>query len=85
MNDQTFSLVPFGKDSTLPDLEVIGTISRRDPFLLVQFTLLGAVDQVVLPAPSDAPQRKDNLWESTCFEFFIGIKNAASYWEYLSV
>jgi hypothetical protein len=82
MNDQTFSLVPFGKDSTLPDLEVIGTISRRDPFLLIQFTLLGAVDQVILPAPSDAPQRKDNLWESTCFEFFLGIKNAPSYWEF---
>ena len=55
MNDQTFSLIPFGKDSTLPDLEVIGTIARRDPFLLIQFTLLGAVDQVLdLPQFSQA-------------------------------
>jgi hypothetical protein len=82
MNDQTFSLIPFGKDSTLPDLEVIGTIARRDPFLLIQFTLLGAVDQVVLPASSKAPQRKNNLWETTCLEFFIGIKNTSSYWEF---
>jgi hypothetical protein len=82
MNDQTFSLVPFGKDSTLPDLEVIGTIARRDQFLLIQFTLLGAVDQVVLPAPSNAPQRKDNLWETTCLEFFLGIKNSLNYWEF---
>jgi hypothetical protein len=82
MNDQTFSLIPFGKDSTLPDLEFIGTIARRDPFLLIQFTLLGAVDQVVFPAPSKTPQRKDNLWGTTCLEFFIGIKNASSYWEF---
>jgi hypothetical protein len=82
MNDQTFSLVPFGKDSALPNLEVIGTIARHDPFLLIQYTLLGAVDQIVLPAPSDAPQREDSLWEETCFEFFLGIKNTPSYWEF---
>jgi hypothetical protein len=82
MNDRTFSLVPFGKDSTLPDLEVIGTISRHDPFLSIQFTLLGAVAGVILAAPSDAPLRKNNLWEETCLEFFLGIKNSPSYWEF---
>jgi hypothetical protein len=82
MNDQTFSLVPFGKDHTLPEIEVIGTIARRDPFLSIQFTLLGAIDRVIFPASNDTPQRKDNLWEKTCFEFFLGLKNTPSYWEF---
>jgi hypothetical protein len=82
MNDQIFSLKPFAKDSTLPNLEVIGTIARRDPFLVVQYTLLGAIDQVVIPAPSDAPARSANLWEQTCLEFFLSTRNSPSYWEF---
>ncbi len=82
MNDQIFSLAPFGKDSTLPNLEVIGTIARRDPFLLIQYTLLGAVDQVVLPISDEAPARKANLWEQTCLEFFLSVRNSPSYWEF---
>jgi hypothetical protein len=81
MNDQPFSLVPFGKDSTLGNLEVIGTIARRDPFLLIHYTLLGDVDRVVLAPSSKAPARKDNLWQQTCLELFLGIKNSPSYWE----
>jgi hypothetical protein len=82
MNDRTFSLVPFGKDPTLPDLEVIGTIARRDPFFSIQFTLLGAIDRIALPAPSATPLRKNNLWKETCLEFFLGIKASPSYWEF---
>jgi hypothetical protein len=82
MNDQIFSLQPFGKDSMLSDLEVIGTIARKDPFLLIQYTLLGAIEQVAIPHSSKAPTRKTELWEHTCFEFFLSIKNSPSYWEF---
>jgi hypothetical protein len=82
MNDQIFSLQPFGKDSALSNLEVIGTIARHDPFLLIQYTLLGAIDQVAIPNPSKAPTRKAELWEQTCFEFFLSIRNSPSYWEF---
>lgn len=82
MNDQIFSLKPFAKDSALPNLEVIGTIARRDPFLVIQYTLLGAVDQIVIPAQSEVPTRTTYLWEQTCLEFFLSIKNTPSYWEF---
>ncbi|WP_404784291.1 DOMON-like domain-containing protein [Altericista sp. CCNU0014] len=82
MNDQIFSLQPFGKDPTLPNLEVIGTIARRDPFLLVQYTLLGEIDRVIVPAPNNKPTRKTELWEQTCFEFFLSIRNSPAYWEF---
>jgi hypothetical protein len=82
MNDQIFSLQPFGKDSALSNLEAIGTVARQDPFLLIQYTLLGEIDRVAIPAPAKKPARKANLWEQTCFEFFLSIKNSPVYWEF---
>jgi hypothetical protein len=36
----------------------------------------------VIPAPADTRVRKNALWEETCFEFFLGMKNADHYWEF---
>ncbi|GET40715.1 DOMON-like domain-containing protein [Microseira wollei] len=31
---------------------------------------------------SNTPARQHQLWEETCFEFFLGIKNSPQYWEF---
>jgi hypothetical protein len=34
-------------------------------------------------APSvEHPQRQDNLWQETCFEWFLGIPEVDRYWEF---
>ena len=42
--------------------------------------LVEGADDLILPDPAD-PARVDNLWETTCFEAFVGLKDE-SYLEY---
>jgi hypothetical protein len=41
----------------------------------------GKLTQVEI-APPAAPNRKFELWEATCFEFFLGIPGDRDYWEF---
>jgi hypothetical protein len=79
MSDQIFSLQPF--PPLLTDLEVIGTVARRANVLTLSYSLLGDLAAVDI-APSAAPTRQGELWEATCFEFFLGMKNDKQYWEF---
>jgi hypothetical protein len=79
MSDQIFSLQPFDQRAT--DLEVIGTVARRANVLTLSFSLLGDLTTVEIPDPA-SPTRQRDLWESTCFEFFLSMKNDKQYWEF---
>ncbi|MCB1190513.1 MAG: DOMON-like domain-containing protein [Leptospiraceae bacterium] len=35
-----------------------------------------------IPIENKKPSRRDNLWQETCFEFFLKVKNQPSYWEF---
>ncbi|NJR39524.1 MAG: DOMON-like domain-containing protein [Leptolyngbyaceae cyanobacterium CSU_1_4] len=80
MSDQIFSLQPFSQ--TPPsDLEIIGTVARRANVLTISYSLLGDLADVAVP-PAAPPTRQSQLWEATCFEFFLGTKNDKQYWEF---
>ena len=54
---------------------------ERSNILTVSYILKGAVDQ--LRVPLDGPVRRAyDLWQHTCFEFFIGAKNDVEYYEF---
>lgn len=55
-------------------------ISRNDA-LHVCFTLNGPLNHLQIPAPASHPQRRDKLWQESCFEFFIAEVGAKTYWE----
>jgi hypothetical protein len=80
MSDQIFTLQPFPRTQP-PDLEVIGTVARRANVLTIAYSLLGDLADVEIP-PAAEPTRQGKLWESTCFEFFLGTKNDKRYWEF---
>jgi hypothetical protein len=82
MNDLSFSLQPFQGEEPGGDLKIEGTIGRRADALSIGCALLGNLSELVLPAPAESPERKDRLWEGTCLEFFLGIQDARSYWEF---
>lgn len=81
MTEHSFSLIPF-PDSNIPDIKIAGRISRQAQQFSVQFSLTGNVEQLLLPESSAHPTRKDELWKSTCFEFFIATPNKPEYWEF---
>ncbi|OCQ90115.1 hypothetical protein BCD64_19500 [Nostoc sp. MBR 210] len=82
MNAQKFSLQPFESDNLLPDVQIIGNIARNDYQLMISYNLIGHLTNIIIAPPSDTPTRKDGLWEDTCFEFFVGIKDSECYWEF---
>ena len=81
MND--FRLQPFAIDSNLPDIEIVGTIDRDGRNILsIAYQLQGDLTAVAIESPNPAPSRQFELWEATCFEFFIGIPGQPNYWEF---
>src|SRR5829696_7959044 len=78
---QSFSLIPFSIQDT-PDLTITGEVTRRSNTFYIRYVLDVNLETVVLPAWSAAPTRRDELWRTTCFEFFLAIENKAQYWEF---
>ncbi len=74
-----FSLIPFDSD-TARAIAIDGEIERDRDRLRIKYRLKGA-SQVVVPKKS-LPTRQHDLWEHTCFEFFLGLKNSNIYWEF---
>jgi hypothetical protein len=77
----TFSLQPFPDDRLLPTVEINGKIDRNGGILSIEYQLIGDLTQVEIPPPA-SPIRKFELWEATCFEFFLGIPGDRDYWEF---
>ncbi|MCP6760456.1 MAG: DOMON-like domain-containing protein [Fischerella sp. CENA71] len=82
MNNQKFSLQPFGDAKLLPNLKITGSITRHANQLNLCYMLSGDLEKVAIAPPSNTPQRKHELWKNTCFEFFLGVKDSDKYWEF---
>lgn len=80
-----YSLQPFVTpvSSPPPNLKIVGNISRHANTLAISYEILGDLAQLAIPT-SVVPARKHELWEETCLEFFLGIKNSPQYWEFNS-
>ena len=81
MNQQIFSLQPFDR-SSVPNLQITGSIARNSNTLIVSYILQGDLNKIEIPSTGHTPSRKNELWEATCFEFFLGMKNSSCYWEF---
>src|SRR5687768_16654194 len=81
LNRQSLSLIPFSIQGA-PDLRITVETTRWSNTFYIQYVLDVNLETVVLPAWSAAPMRKDELWKTTCFEFFIAIKHKPQYWEF---
>jgi hypothetical protein len=49
--------------------------------LRLLFRLQGPLQELCLPEAVPEPQRRDGLWQSTCFEAFVAVAGQAPYWE----
>ncbi|MCX5883722.1 MAG: DOMON-like domain-containing protein [Deltaproteobacteria bacterium] len=82
MSSRSFSLQPFPEAGLVSSLKFAGEISRVSNRLAIHYELFGHLTEVVIPMPVDMPARKNALWEETCFEFFIAVKDSSQYWEF---
>ena len=77
-----FSLIPFPDNCPHPEIEITGKIERLDQQLNITFQLTGKIEQVAIALPNGHPSRRNELWQTTCFEFFLGLKDSPKYWEF---
>ncbi len=81
MTPQQLHLRPFPDGSSWPSLTLTGQLHRSDAQLSITYGLHDPTQIVWLPTPASVPKRQDNLWQSTCFELFLGVPGCSAYWE----
>ena len=82
MTGRDFSLQPFSPLAPLLTIKITSHIARRSRQLAIRYDLRGDLAELVIPAPAARPARRHRLWEETCFEFFLGVKDSPGYWEF---
>ena len=80
MKHHTFTLIPWASN-TAPAVEITGAIARQSDRLKIAYKLAG-VSQIILPQTNTNPTRQCDLWEHTCFEFFLKLYDSTKYWEF---
>jgi len=81
MTYHSFSLAPFSNHN-IPEIKITGNISRRKSSLTVFYSLSGNLEDILFPEMSSQPNRRDELWLGTCFEFFLAVPDQPQYWEF---
>ena len=79
---QTFSLRPFEEDGSLSGIECRGHLARRIDTLSVHYEIIGSLPGIDIPGRTREPSRKKGLWENTCLELFVAVKDRDRYWEF---
>ncbi len=82
MTRKNFRLEPHPSDGSVENMEITGWIERRIHGVAFSLQLAGPPGEILIPAPSNRPARRHGLWEKTCFELFLGLKNSPRYWEF---
>ena len=82
MSDRIITLKPFLSTTQVPQISLIAKVSYTQASLKISYLLRGDLNQIELPSAENGGIRRDNLWQTTCFEFFLAIFNSPQYWEF---
>jgi hypothetical protein len=77
-----FSLKPFEAHSSVEGISIEVGFERRQAELSLTYVIRGKWASLKVPPVSNPPQRKDFLWEHTCFECFLAAPATPSYSEW---
>ena len=77
---QEFVLKPFEREGAAK-IAIAGSVSRQGNQLQVTYQLEDPLSLVALPIKNDNPERRHELWRTTCLEFFLGVVGTNRYWE----
>lgn len=81
MCTDVFQLIPFENDLFTDQYRIEGNLQRTGDCLDLVYRVTGPLKGLCIEPMTGRPQRKDGLWEKTCFECFIGMACVTRYWE----
>jgi hypothetical protein len=82
MKGRDFFLEPFAPTAWTAAVTMSGSIARRAEVLAIRYVLRGRLAELVIPDRAARPARRHGLWEGTCCEIFLGVKDLPGYWEF---
>ena len=82
MITKQFSLHPFSSEDSSSNLDIKASLSYHNHQLKIKYSVFGDLEKVAVATPINNPTRQDDLWQTTCFEFFLGIVGSPLYWEF---
>jgi hypothetical protein len=74
MSEQDFVLAPFPGLACPPGVQLTGTARRAGGMLQLEWRLADPGEMIDIPAQATLPERRRDLWEQTCFEFFLALE-----------
>jgi hypothetical protein len=74
-------LLPFHAEAHLQGLQLRCSAHWQDGILNLHYSLRGKLEAILLPRAVSEPRRCDALWQTTCFEAFLGQPGQPNYWE----
>lgn len=77
----TGALQPHPVDTGMGPLQVTTTVRVSGGMLFLEWNLVDPGGQVLVAEPAAAPEKRDGLWNETCFEAFLATKDLPCYWE----
>ena len=75
------ALQPFSQNNFLQNCRFNALLSMYEARFQAVLELEAPLKDLLIPAPSKN-ERKDRLWEHTCFEIFLGREDRPEYWEF---
>lgn len=80
---QKLLLTPFSEATSPEDCRINALLSNDGSRLKITYELTARLADINIPDFNPArAQRKDKLWEHTCFEVFLGSMRRQDYWEF---
>lgn len=76
-----FILQPFPGHNSCRDFSLCGKISRENNICKINYELTGPLASLRIPSPTTTTERRDKLWQKTCFEMFWKTPEDSNYWE----
>lgn len=64
------------------NIDITGRLSTHAGTATVHYLMRGDIANVKFPPATQQGQRRDNLWQTTCFELFVSAAGNKEYWEY---
>ena len=76
-----FQLQSFVPESKEIHLGISGSLTRFVGALIIQYRVEGDLDTINWSALKASSGRSHDLWQNTCFEFFVNPRGDSKYWE----
>jgi hypothetical protein len=77
-----YHLISFDQQNAPDEFKLSASLKRQSDSLTIVYKLKGPMTNLSLRTITGKPERRNGLWEETCFELFLMPTGSEAYWEF---